>query len=464
MNRKIIAILGGGLSGLSAALFLLKEKVNAEVHIFEKEEKLGGLVSANIINNNIYEYGPHFFHSKDLEVLNTIKDLSKDILINFNRTILIKFLDNYFTYPLSMIEVLKKLPKTTVTKAFLNMFYSNFLRIFSKGHIFKNSEELLLAYYGKTLYELFFKNYIYNVWGIFPSEFSPDFAQQRIPNITTSIFLNRIIKKFKKKNKDLNTKNYIENIEGEYFTTPEGYNGITKRIINFLENNGARIHLNEEIKEILVQNNIVDKILIYNNKLKNEYLFKVDNIISSLPINEAILSIKPEPPKEVIKSAHKLEFRSLVFMGLLINKPKVLPVSFMYFREHSFNRIYDSYYFRHETNIPDTTILVAEISSSGNDNYWNDRKYCEDRVLRDLFRENILKEEDILEINVYKYKHGYPIYKTGYKEDLQKIFNFISTLNNFKTIGRQGQFQYINGHVAIKMGFEAAKELLKEIL
>jgi len=84
-------------------------------------------------------------------------------------------------------------------------------------------------------------------------------------------------------------------------------------------------------------------------------------------------------------------------------------------------------------------------------------------VLKDLLRENIIKKEDILEINVYRYEFGYPIYKLGYEKHLNNLLSYIKGIKNFETAGRQGKFQYINGHVAMQMGFEAAEKIHKSL-
>jgi len=469
--KKKIAIIGGGLAGISSAFYFAKRGYTNkyDIHIFEKSGNLGGLVSGKVINKNIYEYGPHFFHTNNYLILNAIKEIAGDILIRFDRTILIKFLGNYYKFPLSIIEVIKKLPKKVVFEAIVSLIKCNFKRIFLKPEN-TDSEVLLLGYYGNSLYELFFKNYIYNVWGIYPKDFSPNFAEQRIPKISASIFLNKIISPIRVKFSKKNVKDFVENVDGELFTTKEGYRGITEKIVSFIEKHGVHFHLNSEVTGLMVENNMVKEILVDSNsglykskKTITSFFDNFEGVINTMPLNEMVLMIKPVLPEDLIESARSLHFRSIVFVGFLVNKPKVLPVSFIYFREHSFNRIYDSSYFGHDTYAPDTTILVAEISSSGADIWWEDEDYCKEMVIQDLLRENLITRQEILEVHVYKYKHGYPIYSKGYEENLDNLLDYISKIKNLETAGRQGLFQYINGHIAIQTGFNAAEEIIKSI-
>ena len=460
MQKKRIAVIGGGITGLAAAMHLARE--GFDVSVFEKSDDIGGLASGKIINSNIYEYGPHFFHTNNPEILKEIKNIAGNELIRFERTILIKFMDNYFTYPLSIIEVLKKLPKKIVLRAMASMIKNNIYRLAGKLKE-DNSETVLLGFYGRILYELFFKNYIYHVWGIYPDKFSAEFAKERIPNISASIFLNKIISPVRRRLKRKSPiEKFVENVDGQLYTTAKGYRGIIEKMALEIKIHGGNIILDSEVLNINLQDDSVSGLTVKSMDGKTRK-YDFDGVISTMPINEAILRIKPPITEELAASAGFLQFRALVFVGILVNRPKVLPVSFMYFREHSFNRIYDSSYFSHDTVLPDTTILVAEISSSGEDKWWSDDEYCKKRALEDVFRENLVSQKEILEVNVYRYRYGYPVYELGYEEHLQRLTKFFNGIRNFETAGRQGLFHYINGHIAIKMGFNAADKIIKNL-
>ncbi|PIR16131.1 MAG: hypothetical protein COV48_10575, partial [Elusimicrobia bacterium CG11_big_fil_rev_8_21_14_0_20_64_6] len=58
-------------------------------------------------------------------------------------------------------------------------------------------------------------------------------------------------------------------------------------------------------------------------------------VINTLAINEAALMFEPGLGAETDAAARRLRFRSIVFVGLKVRRSKVLPASFMYFREHS---------------------------------------------------------------------------------------------------------------------------------
>ena len=180
MNKQVIAILGGGCAGLAAGIRLSKR--GYQTVIVEREDHVGGLAGGVRINGNTYEYGPHTFHTIDPEILADVKSLMGNELIPYIRTIKIKFLGNYFKFPLAVRDVLLKLPPQTVIHAGLSFVWH-----FVTGSIWRpkveTSETLLRRYYGDVLYDLFFKTYITAVWGITPAEFSPAFSRERIPRL-----------------------------------------------------------------------------------------------------------------------------------------------------------------------------------------------------------------------------------------------------------------------------------------
>ena len=63
-------------------------------------------------------------------------------------------------------------------------------------------------------------------------------------------------------------------------------------------------------------------------------------------------------------------------------------------------------------------------------------------------------------MNVFRARHAYPIYTLHYETHLARLLSAVQGMANMQTAGRQGRFQYINTHIAMKMGYEAADELV----
>jgi protoporphyrinogen oxidase len=461
-NSAKILVLGAGCAGLSAAWRLARKGFKVEV--FEAAPKVGGIAAGTIINGNIFECGPHVFHAADPEIMQDIKSIAQDSLLPFHRTIKIKFLGNYFNFPLSIADIFTKLPLSTLCSAITSFFFHSVKGLLVKPKQ-ENSETVLIRCYGKVLYTIFFKSYIKHVWGIEPAEFSPEFARQRIPKLDVLNILEVLrshLKLNKPKNKNVDVSKFVEKVEGELYTTKKGFSGITDKIAEEILRLGGTIQLNSKVKQIVWDKETGVKQILYQ-KNGEDYLEEARAVISTLPINEMIHMLRPTPEPSVMQAADKLKFRALVFVGIVVGRTKILPSSFMYFRDLTFNRITDLEYFGLDIFPKHGTILVAEISCNRDDVYWHDEKLAQEAVLRDLEREQLLKREEVLECYTYRLAHAYPMYTLGYEEQLHAILDFVKMMGNFKTIGRQGGFQYANAHMVIRAGYNAAEEVVDRL-
>lgn len=76
MTQKRVAILGGGLSGLSIAYFLHKEGLHADV--FEQSCRIGGVIKSVATEDFLYECGPNTGVASNIETELLLSDLSSN--------------------------------------------------------------------------------------------------------------------------------------------------------------------------------------------------------------------------------------------------------------------------------------------------------------------------------------------------------------------------------------------------
>ncbi|MBX9850435.1 MAG: NAD(P)-binding protein [Cytophagaceae bacterium] len=156
---KKIAIIGAGISGISAAKLLAED---FDISVFEKESTIGGLIKCEDINGNLFHrVGGHVFNTKVKEVSEWFWkhfDKEKDFLqakrnakILLNNTLIDYPLENYL-YQLDeksfkkIMEELQELSKASGKKT-----YDNF-------------EDFLKGSFGDKLYHLYFKPYNAKIW------------------------------------------------------------------------------------------------------------------------------------------------------------------------------------------------------------------------------------------------------------------------------------------------------------
>ncbi|MEZ6014956.1 MAG: FAD-dependent oxidoreductase [Planctomycetota bacterium] len=456
MRAPRVVIAGAGCAGLAAGLAL--QKRGFSTLIVERSDRVGGLAGGIEIEGNCYEYGPHIFHTTDPEILSDVKAICKEVLEPFERTIKIKFGSKYFDYPLSPLDILTKLPPLTVLHA-VGSLAVNFTRgLFRRGRPFANSEEALLQAYGSVLYRIFFRDYIYKVWGIGPESFSPSFATQRLPSFSPKAKLLALWHKvFPAPAKAISTEGYVENVEGEYFTTRRGFSLICEAFAAEYQRAGGELRLSTTLQRVEFDGGRCTGVTL--RSADGEAREACDWFASTIPLSLLPTLFHPPAPVALAEAAGALQFRAIVFVGILVRRATVLPASFMYFRDKTFNRITDLSLFKVEVDPPGSTILVAEITCQPGERLWTDEDHASACVVDELVADGILAHGDVTSTHVFKAEHGYPIYRVGYEERLATALREVAALQNVSSIGRQGRFAYINTHVAMKMGYDLARDL-----
>lgn len=157
MNK--VAILGAGISGLSAAHFL---KDRYQVTVYEKELTPGGLIRCKRVNGSLYHIcGGHVFNSKRQDVLDWFwsKFNKEEEFIKADRNSVV-FMDNQQEIPYP-IENHMYLFDDVTQKSFIND-----LIVLAKEEGYKpsNFEEFLKHRFGETLYNIYFQPYNEKVW------------------------------------------------------------------------------------------------------------------------------------------------------------------------------------------------------------------------------------------------------------------------------------------------------------
>ena len=155
-----IAVIGGGISGLSIAR-LLKAK-HQDVTVFEKESRPGGLIKCSRINGNLYHMvGGHVFNTNRKDVMEwfwTFFDKEKEFT-KADRNSVVSMADGrLIPYP---IENHAYYFEDNMMKAFIQDLIE-MARSAQKEP--SNFEEFLSMRFGRTLYKEYFQPYNEKIW------------------------------------------------------------------------------------------------------------------------------------------------------------------------------------------------------------------------------------------------------------------------------------------------------------
>jgi len=189
-----IAIIGGGLSGLSVAN-ILKDKY--KVTIFEKENRPGGLIKCERVNGNLYHTcGGHVFNSKRQDVLDWFWSFfnQQDEFIKADRNAVV-FMENgkEIPYPIENHayhfddEMLKSFTDDLVTLSK------------NESEHCDNFEDFLKNRFGNTLYREYFEPYNKKIWKSDLAQIPLTWLEGKLPMPTISEIIYNNIKQTKEK-------------------------------------------------------------------------------------------------------------------------------------------------------------------------------------------------------------------------------------------------------------------------
>jgi UDP-galactopyranose mutase len=168
-----VLVIGTGLAGTVAARYFAE--AGKKVLVTERLPYVGGLTYdyKNEAGITVHAHGPHIFHTDDLEVWNFILQYTK--MHQFQHRVMSYINGKVVPFPINR-TTLNEVLGTTLTKEEVPFFLSSQRNPADFSYPFKSFKDVIISRIGKSLYELFFKNYTIKQWGVSPEELPAEFA------------------------------------------------------------------------------------------------------------------------------------------------------------------------------------------------------------------------------------------------------------------------------------------------
>ncbi|HRZ85787.1 MAG TPA: FAD-dependent oxidoreductase [Candidatus Paceibacterota bacterium] len=407
-KRKKILILGAGFTGLVSAYYLSKD---FNVTVIEKEDFIGGTARGFTHGDFLLDSGPHKLYTELPGIMEEISSLVPLVKVQKKNSIYLK--GKYFDFPLKLSQIATKIPVTAVKTGF-----SIFTKSLSKRPD-DSYENFLINRFGKTLYELSFKDYAFKVWNSDPQKLDPELAKRRVAVKSVSQLIKSIIFKNNKE------------ISAEYFYYPEkGIKNLLDQLNKEITKNKGKILTNSKIQEIKISKSKIQYVLVNGKKIKADYY------VSTIPLDDLYNLTENNHQKE---SEELIRYNKLNIIYFVLNKPRAMNDCWVFFPENKiiFQRVSEQKAFSSEGLPEDKTVIMVETTKEITDDLIN-------KIINQLEEVKIAKKDEIIEHFVMTLPKAYPIYLKGYKENLSNITNFFEKINNFYLLGRQGLFNYNN--------------------
>ncbi len=442
-----VCVLGGGLAGLACAYELAKAGV--EVTVLEREEHAGGMASSFIEESDgeywSYDFGPHRFHTTDEELIDHVKSILAGNHRQAQRLSRIVLMGRFFDYPLVAGNVLRNLPPRVLLRSFTDYAKVRFTERFGiTHHSDENFEGWVTKRFGRTLYDLFFGLYTGKSWKMAPDQISGDWASQRISQLDLVDTVKKTLVKRGDTPRGL-VRSFIYPARG-------GIGEIARGYVREIQAMGSTVITGAPVTRIHRDGSVLTGVQ-YGGRAPGA--IEADHYISTIPITALARSVRPAAPAPVLSAIANLGYVSIIFIYLKLDKPSVSPDSWLYLPEShlTIHRISEPKNFSPDCAPAAKTMVCAEITCRIGDEHWraDDEELSRIAVL-DLESIGFIRREEVLGSFVKKIPQAYPVYDLTYKQNLTPVLDFVHSLTNVKTGGRQGLFRYNNMDQSIEMG------------
>jgi protoporphyrinogen oxidase len=287
--------------------------------------------------------------------------------------------------------------------------------------------------------------------GIPCEELDSDFAAQRIKKLS----LYEAIKNALFPSKEQKHKTLVDQ-----FAYPLGGTGaIYQRMADSVESKGGKVHLNTPVKRVIQENGEATAL-----ELEDGSVHKYDHIISTMPLT-LMVSRLPEAPPEILERTKKLKFRNTIIVFLNVDAVDLFPDQWLYVHspELDTGRITN---FRNW--IPEiygnekTTVMAMELWCYDEDPIWKEsNEHLIEKATNEIRDTGLIGKAEVRDGHVYRIPRCYPVYDTGYKDNLKPVENYLESVPRLHVIGRYGAFKYNNQDHSILMGMLAAENIVK---
>ncbi|NLW95203.1 MAG: FAD-dependent oxidoreductase [Chlamydiae bacterium] len=466
MRETDLAIIGGGISGLGAALAAAESGMTSL--LLEKEERVGGLWGSEYRNGFIFDHGVHGLYAAgpDMEsAVARMKLIVGDIFVEADKKTEILFRGRLVRYPLQPGQFFTAYGVEGLLWA-LTLVIAR-LRVTVTGDAWMRSfRDYAVGNFGPLLYRIYFEPYLKKVWGIDPAHLDLESVARRVKRIRIRTFLQQQMRHAL----GMKGRQTYDGLQPLRIVYPRhGAQRVVDAVRERAEGRGARIVSGAEVAGLRLEG---DRYLltVARGGAAGEYVAR--SVVSTLPIPDLLGLLCPRPDTAMEETIRSLRYRALRLLNIMLDCERVFEAQWTYFQgdEFSFSRINEYKNLSPDFCPPGKTSLSIEFNCSVGDRLWS----MQDGELFDLaIREldqpvggrtdvgGIIRARQMGYFSA-RFAHAYPLMETGTPAHLERARAFLARFPRLRSIGRQGQFRYMNGDECFRAAADAVAALRNE--
>lgn len=444
-------ILGAGPAGMAVADGL-SDANGGDFVLLEKEPCLGGLARTVAWNDiGTHDLGPHKIFSLDKKFIGRVEGLlpSSDWLTR-DKISSIYMNGHYLPYPPSPFS----LAGVFGFPAFVRMvagYCAAKLTSIIGSNVPSTFEEDLVNRMGKPLYEVLFKPIAVKLWGD-PRELDVKLSRGRVQTPSLIEVLGRLLKL--KKSSDF---------EALTFRYPKGGLGRLWLAIEVKSHTKGKFLLEHSITQLSASKGRIQEIHYQSKGIQGRIeVGPNDYVVSTLPLLLTTKLVGDSLPKHLPELADKVvTLNDLLLVFLHVDRASLLDESWVFVPDPNivFHRLSEQESFD-PAMTKNGSIVCCEIMSGPGRPLAakTDDELCAAAVtgLANMGYNGF----KLLDQRVIRLPKSYPVFHTGFETGLAELIQSLDQFENFRTIGRQGAFNYIGTLDAMDIGYGFADWLI----
>lgn len=423
-----LAVLGAGLSGLSAAWH-----AGPRTRVFEAADRSGGECTTDKVGPYHFDRSGHLLHLRTPEIKRMVRRLLPNAFHCIRRDARVHLLGTEVRYPFQA----NTFGLAPDVKARCLMDY--LAAAVAPKKTARNFSAWAQARFGGTMARLFFEPYNRKLWTIDPADLTLDWMRSYVPV------------------PELKTV-----VQGAFADRPsrEGYNASffypKKGGIEILAASLAARVRGLRVKARAVKVDPRRRWVQIQSVGRESW----EALISTLPL-PALVALLDRPPQRVREAAARLRANSVLVVNLGVRRSPLHAAHWLYFPEEK--------YIFYRVGFPSNfgrvapqgcSSLYAEVALAAGTG-WDQRKHLARKVKQDLLAARILRPGDIIEAEHCQYlPYAYVIFDRDYAQARKTVLDYLE-LCGIQSIGRWGGWEYSAMEDALLAGALAAKKAVK---
>ncbi len=457
--KTVVAVIGAGPAGLTAAYLLSKNDV--EVVVLEADPVyVGGISRTATYKGFHFDIGGHRFFSKSKAVEDLWTEILPDDMLQRPRSSRIFYGGKFFNYPLRPFEALIKLG---IFESVLCIFSWLRARFFPKRNP-RNFEEWVSNQFGRRLFRIFFKSYTEKVWGMNCAEISADWAAQRIKGLSLgSAIKNALLPR--RYNGDRSK--VIKTLINSFRYPRKGPGMMWEACAEKVKRMGGRVEMGCKVIGCSYDEVTSRWSIQLRDPQGRLQRLEAEHVISSAPMRELVRGLSPEVSRRTRHAAESLKYRDFLTVMLILKERKMFDDNWIYIHDPSVRvgRIQNFRSWSPEM-VPDAdkACYGLEYFCFEHDGLWDssDQDLIE-LGKHELNRIGLAKENDVVDGCVVRQKKAYPVYDDDYAQHVATIRRELEErYPNLHLVGRNGMHKYNNQDHAMMTAMLCVENILAE--